>query len=446
MATTEGSFRWLKPGAFSLFNRIAVVLFGLLNIFLLVRLFPPSEIGIWVLFTSVTGILETLRNGFIRNPFIRRLVISEDHEKENIIQSSLYLHIIVAAATALLLVLLAGILAKFWHAERIEGLLYIYSINTLVLVAFLHFEYLLQSKLEFKGIFFSSFIRLSLVFFFLLICFVSNFSFTLYHLAIVQVFSTLVASLVSFQFVRLNFKAVGWSYPQWHLVRELFSFGKYTFGTNISSMVIKNTDSWMIGRIISSTGVALYNPAIRLSNIVEVPTLAIASVVFPQVASSMKESGNAGIRSLYYRSVGLILAVMLPVIVPLYVFAEYVIWVVFGEAYLDSVPILRITIFYTLIIPFNRQFGTLLDALGMPKLNFYLLLVVAFLNMVFNYVLLLKYGIIGAAYATVLAYFIVFVANQFILYQKFKINTFIVFTEIFRWYKTAWNFLAVRIR
>lgn len=413
---------------------------------MLVRLLQPAEVGEWILFTSIGGILETLRNGFIRNPFISRLVVAKEEDRENIIRSSLYLHIIIAIGISLLIFIFAKPLANFWRVSELEGLFYVYGLNTIALVIYLHFEYLLQSKLVFKGIFISTVIRLSILFIYLFIHYIFGRTPSLLSLAVVQLLAIFIGSFSLYQFVRLFFSPINWSLREVSFMRELFHFGKYTFGTNISSMVIKSTDSWMIGRLISSEGVALYNPAIRIANIVEVPTLAIANMVFPQVGKSWKELGNEGIQSIYYRSVGLILAVMLPIVFPLYVFAEQIIILLFGNAYISAVPILKVTVFYTLIIPFNRQFGTIMDALKMPKLNFYLLLIVAILNILLNYLLLGQIGVIGAAYSTLFAYVFVFLANQVILFYKFKIRTIVVFIEMFNWYMLGWKFIKKRIK
>ncbi len=156
----------------------------------------------------------------------------------------------------------------------------------------------------------------------------------------------------------------------------------------------------------------------------------LASIVFPQVSKEMKERGVAGVRDVYCKSVSLILALMVPMVLPLYLLSDFVIEIIFGSEYMEAAPILRITIFYSLIIPFNRQFGTVMDALKMPKINFYLLVMVAALNVVFSYFFLKAFGTVGAAYGTLLSYCIVFILNQLILYYKFKINTLRVFVEI----------------
>jgi O-antigen/teichoic acid export membrane protein len=130
---------------------------------------------------------------------------------------------------------------------------------------------------------------------------------------------------------------------------------------------------------------------------------------------------------------------MLPVIIPLYIFSDFVIAIIFGPQYMEASAILRVTIFFSMIIPFNRQFGTVMDALKRPKINFYLLVVMAVINIVFNYFFLLEYGTIGAAYATLLSYIIIFILNQLILYRSYGINTYKVFPAVIDWYRTGWS-------
>ncbi|MBX2945167.1 MAG: flippase [Cyclobacteriaceae bacterium] len=411
---------------------------------------PPSEVGVWVLFTSVGGILETLRIGFIRTPFVSMLVVAKEDEYSKIIQNSLILHFILTCAIVILLSVSAGFLSKFWYAEKLEQLFYIYAANSLFLIAFFHFEYLLQARLEFKAIFIANFIRLFIFFAYILAYYIIGSSPSLNELALIQVCSTLIASFFSFQLLKNNVPTFYRGLFDSRILWKLFRLGKYTFGTNVSSMLIKNTDSWMIGRLISTAGVAMYNPALRISNIVEVPTLAIANIVFPQVGSKMRDSGIEGVQSIYYKSVSLILAVMLPVVLPVYFLADFIILAIFGKEYMDAVPILQVTIFYTLLVPFSRQFGTIMDALQMPKLNFYLSLLMAVINIILNYFFLQLYGVIGAAYSTVISFCFIFIVNQSILHYKFKINTWKVFLEVIAWYSFGWrfckNWISLKIR
>jgi lipopolysaccharide exporter len=435
--------RWFTQGAYSLLNRVAVLAFGFLSIFFMVRMMPKSEIGIWVLFTSVTSILEMVRHGFIRNPFITHLVMAEADDKKTVITTSLVLHCLLAGLISLFMLLGAAPLSHFWDAPGLDKLFGLYALNTLVFIPFLHYEYLQTAQSNFKAVFVSNFVRVGLPCMYVAVAYFIEHDLTLAELAVVQIVATAMGSVIAYLYVRDL--ANVFSRIDRKMFKELFHFGKYTFGTNISSMFVKNTDSWMIGRLISTAGVAVYNPALRIANLVEVPTLTIANMMFPQVPQKMKERGVEGVRDIYYKSVSCILATTLPMVVPVFIFAETVITLIFGAEYIDSAPILRVTIFYSLLIPFNRQFGTIMDGLKHPKINFYLLLMVAVLNVVFNFIFLNLFGLIGSAYGTLLSYGVVFILNQIILYRMFGINTMKVFEGIPEWYKLGWEIFRKKI-
>lgn len=413
----------------------------------MVRLLPKSEIGVWSLFISVTSVLELLRNGFIRNPMITHLVSAQtEKERADVVTASWILHGILVAITSLLMLALAVPLTNFWNAPELDILFYVYILRGIVLIPCLQFEYLQQSQTNFKAIFMANVARLAPTGLYLMYKFVEvqllhrGTAPTLIDISIAQLVSAIISLWVGHYYLR----GTRIIYPNinWKTVLGLSHFGKYTMGTTMSSMFIKNTDSWMIGRMISTDGVASYNPALRISNLIEVPTLAVASLVFPQINKKMKEGGHEGIEDVYVKSVSVILAMMLPFVIPMYFMADFIIRIIFTSNYMEAAPILQVTLFFTLIIPFNRQFGTVMDGLKRPKINFYLLVMMGVLNVIFNYFLIGKYGPIGAAYGTLFSYIIIFILNQLILKRLYGINTFKVFPAIFKWYRTIWNMMV----
>lgn len=402
-----------------------------------------SELGIWLLFTSVTAILEMLRNGFIRNPFITHVISADESERSSIVTSSFILHCMLAVVIALLLVVGGAPLAQFWKADDLAQLFYIYAINSIIFIPYFHLLYMQQAQMKFKDVFVGNTVRLALFAIYIIVMYFMNRVPSLAELAIAQLVATIIACVA--RYISSHSLYAYNMHINWRQIGELFHFGKFTLGTNISSMLVKNTDTWMIGRMISTAGVAMYNPAVRISNLVEVPTLAFASVFFPHVTKQMKEKGDEGVRDIYIKSVSIILALTLPVVIPIYIFPEFFITLIFGKDYIEASTILRITLFYTLIIPFNRQFGTVMDGTKRPKINFYLLVLVATLNLVFNYIFLNMFGLVGSAFATLLSYAIVFILNQIILYNMFGINTLHVFIHIVEWYKQGWNLFCRKV-
>ena len=420
---------WIKSGSYTLLQRVSVLGFGMLNVMMLARMLDKPEFGLWTLFLSIGGFLEVLRNGFIRNPLVATLS-HEDTDRGKVMTSSFYLNTVISVVMMLVLLIAAQPLSRFWDVPGLESMVYVYAVSNLIFIFFSHFEYIQHASLDFRGIFISYFVRTAVLTLYIAYHFFVVGGIDLFQTAIAQAVGLFVGMILGYGFAKKHLQ-----FDFKHLrdkINELLHFGKYTFGTNISTMIMKSTDTWMLGRIINSDAVAEYNPAIRIANLVEVPTLAVASVVLPQVSKSQKDAGKQGVKVLYEKSVGIILAAMLPAIAFLLVFTDWITTLLFGSEYLSSVPIIHVTIFYALIIPYLRQFGTVLDAMKKPKVNFYFVLVTALLNVIFNYIFISQMGVIGAAYGTLVSYIISLIGSQVILYKMYGINIFNTFIYMIR--------------
>ena len=153
-------------------------------------------------------------------------------------------------------------------------------------------------------------------------------------------------------------------------------------------------------------------------------------------------------KDLYEKSVGAILSLIIPALIFFYVFAEIAVVLLGGEQYADSAPILRLTIFFALFMPFAYQFGTMLDSIGKPKINFLFVVAGLILNIIFNYYFISAYQIKGAIYGTLLTYFIMYVFQMILLKKEFGVQFWKPFYYIPWFYKvmfqTGMNFIRKR--
>jgi len=225
----------------------------------------------------------------------------------------------------------------------------------------------------------------------------------------------------------------------------LIDFGKYAVSTNLSVILYKNMDKMMLGGMISTASVAIYDLAIRITNLMEIPTFSAAAVVFPQSAREMVTKGKDGVKKMYEQSVGAILALLVPIILFIEIFPEIIILIIAGEAYLSAVPLLRITILFGLFLPFGSQMGTVLESIGKPNINFYCTLFGFVLNIIFNFLFIKWLGVTGAAYGTLTTYIITFIATQIILYKILNVNTFNVFKYMWEFYQKGFELIKEKI-
>ncbi len=428
---------WVKSGIFTFSDKLIVALFGLLTFYIIIRVLSKEAFGGWVLFVSVSAVLESVRTAFVLNPMVKYLADAKKEDYTHIVSAAFFLNLFFSVIISLFFLFFSSWLSAIWDVPALENAFYLYVVITFLLTPLTHFNFLQNANLNFRGTFYSSLSRRAIFFTYVLVCFIIGYKFSLLELVAVQAISVFLSIFVAYYCAR---KWVAFNYKvKMTWVKELFHYGKYTVSTNVSSMIFKNTDSWMLGSMLSPLAVALYNPAIRVSSLVEIPTGALATIAFPQIAKRINKEGSKAAKYLYERSVGALFAIMLPIVLFIIVFSDYVVLFVAGEEYLDTSPILSVTMLYGLILPFERQFGITLNALGKPNYNFYIVGCKALLNVLFNYIFIIRYGVIGAAYGTLLTYIIGLFVSQIFLYKMLMVKPLNIFKYALNFYVSSYE-------
>ncbi|MBC7387950.1 MAG: flippase [Opitutaceae bacterium] len=432
---------WLNSGLLTMAERFSSLILGFGSFFILVRTVNKDEFGIWSLFLSVTTLIELARNGLIQNALIKHLTTSEPELKKEIITASLALNVILTSISAALLYILAPILADYWHSPVLLPMYRFYIITTIVLIFFSQFNFIQQANLDFKGIFFSNLVRQAGFFFYILYKFLTNQTPDMVQMVNVQSICAIAGALLSVIFVQ---KYIEMSRTiNWDWVKKLFHYGKFVFGTNISSVFFKTADQMILGNLRSTVEVGSYNAAARISNLFEVPVTSIATIVFPQSSKRIHEEGPSAAKQLYEKSVAVMLSIILPGVIFVCLFPKLILFVLTGKDYTDIAFVLQLVVIQNLFLPFLRQFGTILDSVGKPHVNFYFIIANAALNIGVNYFMISKYGLEGAALGSLIVYIfctsfvcLYMVKNYNISIKRTLLNTFAFYPEIFRMLKS----------
>lgn len=434
---SENKSYWISAGFYSIASKVSILFFGFGGFYLLVRDLPKAQFGIWALFLTITTIIETSRNGLIQNALIKFLNSSSEADSHKIMTAAWILNLSYSLLIIGILIVVSGFVAQIFEAPEFSIVFKYYSLTLLLLVPFSQFNYLQQAKFSFSGIFWSTTTRQGLFFLIIAISHITSFKNTLISLVLFQAVSTFFGLCVAYVCAK-NYLKFSWNYDK-VIVNKVFQFGKYVMGTNISSLVYKSTDQLMIGYFLNATSVALYNSAIRLSNLIEYPATSVAEIVYPKSAQKYELDKDNASKYYYEKGVGLTMTITLPVVLFSILFAKTIIFIVAGSEYSESADILRITILFGLFTPFSRQFGTAMDSSGRPHINFYVLVVSVVLNIVANYIGINSLGLIGAAFGTLISYGIVGIISYLLMYKIFKVSFFNVLISMFDFYKLGFK-------
>ncbi len=431
---------WLKSGFYTLSEKAVSMLFGFGGAVLLYRAIPEQGVfGVWVLFLSIVSVIEVGRIGLLQNALVKYLSIEQGEDAGRITTASFVLNGVLTLMIVLTCMALSPLAARVFGAQELSTLFKIYCLTTVALIPFYQFNYIQQANLDFKGIFWSNFAKGGVLFGYILYLFLEKIPVALTDLALLQVVAAMVSSIVAWMFGRRY--AVFSRRVDWAWVGKLFAYGKFVFGTNISTQLYKTVDKLLLGSLPGggTAAVAIYDAAIRITNLTDVPTSSMASMLFPQSSRRLQE-GNGAVKQLYEKAVGAILAFMVPCIIGVLLLADWLIFLTAGKAYAEAANLLRITILFGLFLPYAVQFGTVLDSIGKPKVNFIYTLFSLLLTALLNLVLIPKMGVHGAAIGTLTAYAITFVFMQAYLHKTLKTNPLNPFLRMVDFYAAIFHF------
>ncbi|MCV9389473.1 flippase [Reichenbachiella ulvae] len=430
---------WVKSGFFAISQRISIPLFGVGTFLIIIRSLTKEEMGVWALFMSITTAIEVGRNGLIKAAMVKFFTEAVDEHKKEVLSSAFYINLIYTTIVQVLLVVSSGYLSGFFESDQLGQMILYYSISAVLFIPFSHLEYVQQANLNFKGIFISYFVKQG--WFFATICFlilILDQNISLIQLVLFQAISVFLGAVSSYitsrKYLVYNLRLSS----EW--ISKLFSFGKYGLYTNLSNSALTTSDHILIGGLLSSTSVAIHNVAARITNVFVIPSVAVADILYPKTVRANEDDGVNAVKSLYEKAVAATLVPMIPVIIVVQLVPEFIIYLLAGSDYIEATPILRVTILGIIILPFLKQFGTVMNTLNKPHYNFYFVLCIALLNIGLNYQLISMFGILGGAIATLISYVIGFVSCQLILQKVGGISTSAVFkytinyyTQMFKW-------------
>lgn len=174
------------------------------------------------------------------------------------------------------------------------------------------------------------------------------------------------------------------------------------------------TDVFMLGAMVTKAEVGIYNAAYKVATISLVIITSINTVLAPKLSRLHSQDKYSEIKKEVIKATKLITYLTIPIITLILIFRKQILSV-FGPEFIEGEPVL---IILAIGLLFNAMSGSVGQILNMTKYhkelrNFTILSAV--INILLNYVLIINYGIIGAAIASVIStFFLNFVCLAFI--------------------------------
>lgn len=212
----------------------------------------------------------------------------------------------------------------------------------------------------------------------------------------------IISCLMGFKLLKLPLsRIISSPMPSLKMKEEFRRYSITALFANSSAQILYVIDTFLVGAIIQSQSViASYKTATLIPFALNFIPISISMFVYPYFAKNLNDKTKIG--NYYLSLLKLLIPLNFLISTVLYIFAPFIIRILFSADYLDSVHPFRILIIgYFFAGSFRIPAGNILASIKKVNVNLYNSVICGAFNIVLDIFLIKKWGANGAAIATV---------------------------------------------
>jgi O-antigen/teichoic acid export membrane protein len=407
-AAHAGFRRYLKSTSWFLGGRIITMLISFLATLYIARNLGPTNYGQLSYAVSVIGVI-----GFIAplglDTIVYRELIKTPERKGSLLGTALILKLIAGALTAVVAIILAYTLS----ADDVSRILIFILAGTFVIAPFqiASFEFLARSKSNYQAL---VSIGVTILLNIAKIVIIASGKGVIYIALTLLAEPLLYAIAYLFIYARTaSHRLRTWTWERgvaFSLLRDSLPFALLSSFTFIYARI----DQVLIKQLLGATEVGLYDAAVRLVDVWNFIPGAITSGLFPALVHAHTTSPSA-LNRRTWRMSWLFVVIPLLICSTIYAVAPVLIRELYGPAFAGSIPVLQIYIWSYIGTSLGILVQTYLTVTNERALIAASAFVPMLINIGLNILWIPRFGMVGAAYATLISYSLV---PFFILFRK----------------------------
>lgn len=385
---------------------------------ILARLLVPADFGLVAMATAVITLIEMLGDfGFHVYLVQKESLTKQDLDTAWTVQMS------IAAFEALVLAMLALPLAEFYSEPRLPAVIWVLSVNTVLIglknVGIIHFQRDMRFHLEFK-------LRATSK--------LAGFVVTVVLAYFLRTYWALIIGSVA-----LRVTEVGLSYtlhrhrPRFRIAgcREIFTFSKWVYWNTTLNFLGQRSPDFVIGKMAGADALGFFSVAYGLAML---PTSEMAGPInratFPGYAK-MRDDRTA-LQDGYLSVFGIIALVTIPVGFGMAATAEALIPLLLGAKWSAAIPIVKILGFAGVLAALQSNTGSLFFGRGRPWVMTWLAALRITILVPCVIILTSTYGAIGAAAGFLATYLAVYPVGCVMVLKSLKLRLRTLLSVLYR--------------
>ena len=397
--------RTIRSGAWVFAIRIAGQGFGFVRMIIIARILAPDDFGLFGIAMLAMAALST----FTQTGFSAAL-IQKKGKTEDYLNTAWTVTILRGGGFFTVLFFAAPYVAAFFNVPEATNIIRVIGVATLLdgfaNIGVVYF----QKELEFNKQFFYEFSGI-----------MADFVVVVSTALILRSVWALVFGLLASSMVKLIVSyRIHPCRPHLSLdlakAKELFGFGKWILGSNIVVFLFSQGDDGFVGKLLGAASLGLYQMAYRISN---APTSEITDV-FSRVAfpAYSKLQGNLqGLRQAYLKVLQFSAFLSIPLAGGIFILAPEFTQIVLTVKWMPMVPALQVLTLFGVLRSISATAGNVFPGVGKPQIATKWNSIRLGLLAAVIYPLTIRWGIMGASIAVVLAQIVLTIGFCYMVIQ-----------------------------
>lgn len=227
------------------------------------------------------------------------------------------------------------------------------------------------------------------------------------------------SGILSLVYLKKDFKVIIKRQPL-AKVKEQLKLGRYIFLSEFKITLFTNTNTVLLGFMAGNAAVAYYSLGEKLVRAIGNFCTPFTLALFPYMSNEMHFNAKSAYQSVL-RITGIGSLILLMGIVPVYIFADDIIILMFGQEMANSIIVFRILLFIPVASFLDNMFGKqILLNIGKDKFYFNVILAATVCNIVMNIYLTSYYSYKGTAISLLITQILIDIGMYYYARREMK--------------------------
>ncbi len=192
-------------------------------------------------------------------------------------------------------------------------------------------------------------------------------------------------------------------------LKELFFHGIPINITGLAQRILRRSDIIVIGSLLDEGAVGIYRVAMTVTKGIQRLITPLNSFALFYMSKKAGEGTNVNIFNYYNKIVNLSICLSLPLYYLIFRHTELMLNLVYSSEYGAAAPVIKVLCVGFAFFVSMGPMGAVFNAIGKNWVRMWIVLAVGIVNLILNIVFIKVFGLVGAALATSICFFLLYV-------------------------------------